>query len=425
MAHHVALGAFRTTPISALHYDTNTESTITRLDRKVTFSAIRLLTLPQEHPIAPLARRALTRDTKSHRTALQSIFHSPSSLTLPDDLESVLTSPHSPWWQPAITGHIATSKDEAEDLHAKLPLIRDHFHIYSDGSKTEEGIGASAYVSNPATSELSYHLGTEGHTVFEAELIGIILALHLAHNLPRTARSITIHLDNQAAIKACTSHACRQSAQYLILLIHEIREKLKFTHRSASVALNWIPGHRGIPGNEHADRLAKEAATDQNRRDISLHLHASLAHTRQIARTHFASPSENPRSGHHHRRCRGDVNSRSTLRALSKLPRSHCSIIVQLRSGHIALRKYLARFARAEDPLCPTCHLPESVDHFLLICKRFNKQRKELFKSIHAIDKKINHRRLSVLLSHPDVLPLTAKYAISTGRFPLHAKPKS
>ncbi|KAK6977090.1 hypothetical protein R3P38DRAFT_2470677, partial [Favolaschia claudopus] len=38
-----------------------------------------------------------------------------------------------------------------------------------------------------------------------------------------------------------------------------------------------------------------------------------------------------------------------------------CSLITQLRTGHIELNAHLFRFHLAPSPLCPHCNTPESV----------------------------------------------------------------
>ncbi|KAJ7620789.1 hypothetical protein B0H17DRAFT_898342, partial [Mycena rosella] len=42
-----------------------------------------------------------------------------------------------------------------------------------------------------------------------------------------------------------------------------------------------------------------------------------------------------------------------------------CSILIQLRIGHIGLNPYLFRFHLAPSPSCARCNVPESVHHFL------------------------------------------------------------
>ncbi|KAF9511759.1 hypothetical protein BS47DRAFT_1262791, partial [Hydnum rufescens UP504] len=57
------------------------------------------------------------------------------------------------------------------------------------------------------------------------------------------------------------------------------------------------------------------------------------------------------------------------------LPRGSCSIIVQLRTGHVALRNYLKRFSHEESPLCLRCGARETPEHFLVFCARFTRER--------------------------------------------------
>ena len=64
-------------------------------------------------------------------------------------------------------------------------------------------------------SILQLHLGTDKqHTVFEGELIGILLALHLLSSLRLNADAI-IYTDNQAAFRAL-NNTTHRSAGYLI-----------------------------------------------------------------------------------------------------------------------------------------------------------------------------------------------------------------
>ena len=54
---------------------------------------------------------------------------------------------------------------------------------------------------------LHFHLGPESkHTVHEAELAGMMLALHLISTEKRNAMSCSIVVDNQAALKAFASN---------------------------------------------------------------------------------------------------------------------------------------------------------------------------------------------------------------------------
>jgi hypothetical protein len=119
MGQRLALGAFRTTPIPALTFDSNLEPAQVWLNRRVTTAAIRLLRLPETNPAAPMARRTLKHDVKAHRTTLHRIFHSPSSFNFPPHIETIRPLPKPPWWTPAFT---PTLQQQGRKLSHSSPL---------------------------------------------------------------------------------------------------------------------------------------------------------------------------------------------------------------------------------------------------------------------------------------------------------------
>ncbi|THU94581.1 hypothetical protein K435DRAFT_591497, partial [Dendrothele bispora CBS 962.96] len=61
--------------------------------------------------------------------------------------------------------------------------------------------------------------------------------------------------------------------------------------------------------------------------------------------------------------------SETFKKLIADLPRKHTTILVQLCTGHIPLKRHLHRICRADTPICPCCRRhPETVQHFLLPC---------------------------------------------------------
>ena len=129
-----------------------------------------------------------------------------------------------PGWRAPFPVEIAADKEAAsakEDLWATRPGHR----IYTDGSDYEDGIGASAVLYRPRTAEpivLRYHLGPSSrHTVYKAEIIGLILGVFLLLRLLSVAAA-SCAADNTPCLLAYQNRR-PHPAHYLIdHLLHDL-----------------------------------------------------------------------------------------------------------------------------------------------------------------------------------------------------------
>ena len=144
---------------------------------------------------------------------------------------------------------------------------------------------AVLYKNNEVIQVSRYYLGMpEEHTVYKAELIRIILTIHLLFKFTyQITRKTIIRLDNQAAIQALTNQSAKPS-HYLLNQIHSAAEKLhdkqdKLQNASdfhkakqngltltakmkgvLNLRVSWVPGHKDFTLNEKADEHTKRAA---------------------------------------------------------------------------------------------------------------------------------------------------------------------
>ena len=251
---------------------------------------------------------------------------------------------------------------------------KDNFNtgimIYTDGSCYKDMVGASAvlYIDGVERDSLKYQLGSKhSHTVFEGELVGIILGSHLAEAHPRPAATTNFSIDNQAAIQSMQNNS-RQPAQYLIDEIHRCTEVLQRSKTArqqqqeenqeeynpdgkaiSSISFTWVAGHEGSTGNERSDTLAKEAAQHGSSpiEDLPTFLHqrlpASISAIKQsitadIKRQVKEWWRRSPRSIKM-RHIDPSLPSDNYLKITNKLNRRQTSLLTQLRTGHAPLNK--------------------------------------------------------------------------------------
>ena len=309
---------------------------------------------------------------------------------------------------------VEETKDSAKDQHDKTQEHQDAsvIMIYTDGSGIEKKIGAATY--NPKMSEVNYqHLGDETQfNVYSAELTAICLALGqmldvYGYNICR------IYMDSQAAVEAI-NRPRRQSGQAIIkeLLLDRIDEVASMGLRLEVI---WIPGHSDIEGNERADVEAKKAATDTmlskpfNHRPLKS---ARVRHIKTAAKTQW------------HKEWQETTKTATALRRITRRggkvgpkfyngikSRNMAATITQLRTGHCGLNHYLHRFHISDTPHCECGAGKETVEHFLLQCPRYIKQREPLRKEVG-----MRNMRVDKLLGDLKLVKHTMEYIKSTNR---------
>jgi len=121
------------------------------------------------------------------------------------------------------------------------------------------------YINKTEKCSLHYYLGPlSDHTVYEGEIVGLIIALHLLKSIHFQLSSYTIiGTDNQAAIKAL-SNQTPHPAHHLLDQVHNAAEQLHTaqyqltntitrhlpTKNVIDLQIHWTPGHSSFPSNK-------------------------------------------------------------------------------------------------------------------------------------------------------------------------------
>ncbi|WP_394823984.1 ribonuclease HI [Pendulispora albinea] len=135
---------------------------------------------------------------------------------------------------------------------------------YTDGACSGNpgpaGAGIVLITPDGKTTESSEWLGEATNNI--AELTAILRALEA---IPKNATDAVIHTDSQYAIGVLTKGWRPKANQQLIA---DIKRELA-EHKG--VRFVYVPGHAGVPMNERADSLAREAIRTGSTRRLAPH----------------------------------------------------------------------------------------------------------------------------------------------------------
>ena len=410
-------GCYKTTPTAAMEIETGLPPSWLRLQTKVLQAITRMQTLSKKHPLQEwLANAMRTRTAQNpHQSNLENILQQFPQMT--ENIETIEPYIRLPWWTPKMEIKIDITKDAAKNQHHEMQKHEKSIAatIYTDESGIEGKIGAAIYEASTDQTR-HQHIGRDTqYNVFVAETTALQLAIEaLRDKHERT--EWRIFTDSQAAIKA-TNNPRRQSGQAIIKDFLDCVDDIKDKYPHLHIKIIWIPGHAKIDGNERADAEAKEAAIHPtpdrpyNHRPLKS---ARIRTIKEAAKKQWDKEwNENTKMAKALRRITERKGAKTGPKLYNEVSdRDTVAKIVQLRTGHCGLNHYLHRFGKRHSPYCECGTGKETVEHYLLECRRFKQQRKKMIKDI-------GKGRLNVerLLGQPQMIRHTVEFIKSTKRF--------
>ena len=260
----------------------------------------------------------------------------------------------------------ASSLSKSEKAIQVIDSHNGCIQAYTDGSCTagmEDG-GAAAVITrgtarNPQVIKTIKKRGRKYTCSFDEELTAMGLALDwISQYFCMKAVICTDCKSLLQAIESETPNTC------------SIRDKLRRT--GCQIALQWTPSHCGIPGNELADKAAKEATKLTQERGDDLSISYEIAKS-LIKRSIKDPPPE-------HNLVKQSYSNHVYKKDLAVGSRKESTTLAQLRSGHsLLLAAYRHRINEDEPETCPICEEePQTVEHWLK-CPGTSEKRQEIF----------------------------------------------
>ncbi|PPR05017.1 hypothetical protein CVT24_010210 [Panaeolus cyanescens] len=392
---------------------------------------LRLCTLPRDHILSQTIADAHSNRTKKLRHAS------------PLEKMAVLfdVNPNATEKIPAVKprydlGRYLTtlSFPSREDSIAHEKADNARVKLFTDGSGQDGHVGAAASIylndmTNPATTRHLYMGTIDSHSTYEAELVGLLLAVWLliteaGHVLGR--QPISVYTDNQSVLEALTSQS-RGPAEYLKDEIARLCAKYfpndsPFSHK---ISVNWISAHSDVTGNERIDFEAKQAAMGltSRRQDLPRILRSPLP--RSISALRQELKREAKEKAHviikasprwpQFKDLETDYDFSNFHKAADKMDRYKASILVKIRTRHFPLNDYLHKRKIVQSNACEQCGAGarESLRHYLLECTKYSGQRNDLWTKLGR-----RYENVDDLLTNPERATALVEYVDDTGRFP-------
>ena len=357
------LGAFRSSPVESLYVEAHEPPLEIRRDKLALQYVLTLKTNP-ENPAYDVVFNPKHQELYKDKESATDSFGIHCKILLKEakiDVGEIFINsiPDVPIWdsEPVTVDFTLSEFDKSSTsstvfksrfIEVKQKYL-DFCHIYTDGSKVETKV-ASAYVCPYGTR--GYRL-RDGCSIFTAEVEAISKAL--TYVKVSTRKSFEIFSDSMSVLQAIESQESKNPLVNRVLqACQEVLSNSKF------ITFCWIPSHRDITGNEHADRAAKDAL--------------SKAHP-----THFELPCTDVFmkiqpfvSSLWQERWNKEVgNKLHGPKLMRSITRDYSGVIInRLRIGHTRLTHSFRMGNRPHPPLCDQCEGDHelTVKHILIEC---------------------------------------------------------
>ena len=252
------------------------------------------------------------------------------------------------------------SNDSWQQLHGSLlSIYHQHDPIYCDGSVKDERSACGVW-----NSKFSFKARLPNNSsIFTCELYAILI---IVKYITANPGKYIILSDSLSSINALQNP--HKSKHNLVYQISNIISKLETT----SVVIEWVPSHMGIPGNEKADKIAKEALELPEITINDLYLPDIL----NITKAHYKKKRNKICNPCHH----SNNISYTIQKTFPQFLQEPRHIQVPLTRIHLRVTNatHIHIITKELPKTCPNCNLELSLEHIFIYCPSYNSARLSL-----------------------------------------------
>ena len=217
--------------------------------------------------------------------------------------------------------------------------------------------------------------------------------------------SVVIFTDSLSALQMIDSYFIKCAiVNEILFTIHNLLSK------DICVSFEWIPSHCDIHGNEIVDRAAKKGALKNNSDIILPNTRSELSCSRLTFYKSFWQTEWNfSERGRYLYAIQDKVAQQVYRKGLSR--KEEC-LILQMSVGKCRLNYYLFQIKQHSSGLCEACKVYETIEHYILLCSKYDKERRILVKKV-----KFDNFNLKQLLTQSEYIRELLCYIYATNRF--------
>ena len=370
----ISIGAFRTSPVESLYC----ESGVRSLWDQRSLEDLKYLSRLKRDPKAP-AYKILTETRHTIPNPRSGLSRS-YGLRVSEDLTQLrignfqvtpVQIPLSPTWRATkINCCMGPDMDKRENPASLFAEFHSHVeehhsgseHIFTDGSKTEVGVGYAAVQMGEAI------MGAlpDKASIFTAELKAIeqsLISIADHHKF-----LFTIFSDSRSALQALGNlHPTHP-------LVRNIRSNITtLSGLGKTINFCWVPSHCGIAGNERADECAKRAGMEDATVFSLPHSDYYLSFKQAVDRRW--RERWRAQEGNKLLEIKEDIRS---WKSSCQPVRRYSTLLTRLRIGHTRYT-HGHLMEGTPGPYCDHCNTQISVKHFMVECPLYEAKRRALY----------------------------------------------
>jgi ribonuclease HI len=412
-------GCLRTTPIGPLVKEAGLRPAISLVENRQRRYGTRILTLPKGH----LARSILPAGARGEDIDSTERWEMPGTRneTLGEQLtwmaggngvigQGVGIEPAAIYEREENGADIRIADDEEQAVREEEEWGRDEeaMRIWSDGSRDQTGragTGIAWKAENGEWKERRIHLG-QNKEVYDAELYGIAEAVSIAHRIVKKTghTRIAVFSDAQAALKRIKDNSTGPGQWLALRTIERVK---RARGDGVNVTIQWIPGHKGVEGNERADQAAKKAATDPRTPRLpaneqftsAAHLNRRITEEKHQQAWEWAQEKCKGRAMYKLTRTRG-IDPKA-----AEAPKTVSARYFQLKTNHGLVGDHLVRIKKKRADWCWWCagggRRPkrQTRHHLFFECRRWTEERAKMFEGMKGGRKRWATAQVSAVMA--------------------------